>query len=221
MLLAFRGKLVCILWSIQQVNKVIIARIYCMGLSFYEEQHPPFCSFHHMTPAERSSIPQVDLGRGVNVGVAVVLESKDNFVLLTRRAAHMRTFANCWVPPGGHVGKFSLKDHLIPAAGYRIFSAEDLFCKSFSFHSIFCSDEGETLYEGALREIYEETGLELRNTQDLTLKVLGIREGAYPTSLHSGLPRRHQLIIYLYCQVPAGRIELNQRIKVSLTHLQI
>ena len=33
----------------------------------------------------------------------VFLETSDGQILLTRRAAHMRTFPNIWVPPGGSI----------------------------------------------------------------------------------------------------------------------
>ena len=57
--------------------------------------------------------------RGVDVGCALILESSDGRVLLTRRAAHLRTFPGIWVPPGKHwvppgkhsvVGRFSRVD---------------------------------------------------------------------------------------------------------------
>lgn len=41
--------------------------------------------------------------KGVGMGVAVLLSSLDQCVLVTRRAPHMRTFPGVWVPPGGHV----------------------------------------------------------------------------------------------------------------------
>lgn len=33
--------------------------------------------------------------------VSVLVESSDERILLTRRAAHMRAFPGVWVPPGG------------------------------------------------------------------------------------------------------------------------
>lgn len=38
--------------------------------------------------------------RGVDVGVALVLQTSDDRVLLTRRAKELRIFPNVWVPPG-------------------------------------------------------------------------------------------------------------------------
>jgi len=58
-----------------------------------------------MTPRVRQSLPPEIAARGVNVGICVMVESADCAVMLTCRAAHMRTFAGAWVPPGGHIGE--------------------------------------------------------------------------------------------------------------------
>lgn len=47
-------------------------------------------------------MPEVTLSRGINVGCAVIVESGDGKVLLTRRAPHLHTFPNVWVPPGNN-----------------------------------------------------------------------------------------------------------------------
>uniref|UniRef100_A0A673MVF4 m7GpppN-mRNA hydrolase NUDT17 n=1 Tax=Sinocyclocheilus rhinocerous TaxID=307959 RepID=A0A673MVF4_9TELE len=49
------------------------------------------------------SLPPDTLNRGVDVGVAVLLQSANQRLLLTRRASSLRIFPNVWVPPGGHV----------------------------------------------------------------------------------------------------------------------
>lgn len=41
--------------------------------------------------------------RGVDLGVAVILQSSDQTVLLTRRTCTLRISPNLWVPPGGHM----------------------------------------------------------------------------------------------------------------------
>jgi hypothetical protein len=41
--------------------------------------------------------------RFLSLGVVVLLTDKDDRILLTRRAAHMRTFPSAWVLPGGGV----------------------------------------------------------------------------------------------------------------------
>lgn len=67
-------------------------------------QHPPFCPVQHLDEDGIASLDPEIYNRGVDVGVAVILESSDNRLLLTRRAPHMRTFPKTWVPPGGHIG---------------------------------------------------------------------------------------------------------------------
>lgn len=66
-------------------------------------KHPPFCPLHHLSPSDLDLLPDDILNRGIDVGAAVILESSDNKILLTRRAKHLRTFPGIWVPPGGHI----------------------------------------------------------------------------------------------------------------------
>ncbi|XP_076819000.1 m7GpppN-mRNA hydrolase NUDT17-like [Clavelina lepadiformis] len=85
-----------------------------------EENHvllkrPSFCPMKHLDHQMVSQLSPNTTKRGVNVGVAVLLESRDNFVLLTRRAQNLRTFPNVWVPPGGHVGL----NETLSEAGFR------------------------------------------------------------------------------------------------------
>lgn len=65
--------------------------------------HPPFCPIQCMDKHDIESLPRDIAERGVDVGVVVILETSDDYILLTRRARHMRTFPGVWVPPGGHV----------------------------------------------------------------------------------------------------------------------
>jgi len=67
--------------------------------------HPSNCPFHYLSADEVLQIAANTLERGVDIGVAALLQSCDGFVMITRRAAHMRTFPGIWVPPGGHVEK--------------------------------------------------------------------------------------------------------------------
>ncbi|XP_027228660.2 nucleoside diphosphate-linked moiety X motif 17 isoform X1 [Penaeus vannamei] len=69
----------------------------------YKLVHPPFCPVQHLDEDGIASLDPEIYNRGVDVGVAVILESIDNRLLLTRRAPHMRTFPKTWVPPGGHI----------------------------------------------------------------------------------------------------------------------
>ncbi|EAW71432.1 nudix (nucleoside diphosphate linked moiety X)-type motif 17, isoform CRA_a [Homo sapiens] len=66
-------------------------------------QRPPFCPFAALE--ERPRVPGAELptDRGVDLGVAVILQSSDKTVLLTRRARTLSVSPNLWVPPGGHV----------------------------------------------------------------------------------------------------------------------
>eukprot|EP00088_Acartia_fossae_P027558 TRINITY_DN2829_c0_g1_i3.p1 TRINITY_DN2829_c0_g1~~TRINITY_DN2829_c0_g1_i3.p1 ORF type:complete len:320 (-),score=36.70 TRINITY_DN2829_c0_g1_i3:126-1085(-) len=66
-------------------------------------KHPPFCPVLHISQEELLIVPPDIVTRGVDVGVVALIQSADNKVLLTRRAAHMRTFPSTWVPPGGHI----------------------------------------------------------------------------------------------------------------------
>ncbi|MCJ8728692.1 hypothetical protein PDJAM_G00007390 [Pangasius djambal] len=63
----------------------------------------PFCPIKLLSPAEAASLPADTLRRGVDVGVAILLQSANQRLLLTRRAHALRIFPNVWVPPGGHV----------------------------------------------------------------------------------------------------------------------
>jgi 8-oxo-dGTP pyrophosphatase MutT (NUDIX family) len=64
-------------------------------------RRPPQCPIKLLSPTQKEQLPVDVTSRGVAVGAVAVVESKDRCVLLTRRAAHMRTFPGVWVPPGG------------------------------------------------------------------------------------------------------------------------
>lgn len=51
--------------------------------------------------------------RGVDVGVAVILQSSDQTVLLTRRTCTLRISPNVWVPPGEHLGTDAVGDSVL------------------------------------------------------------------------------------------------------------
>ena len=84
-------------------NKLILSKDSPSSASASLLTHPPFCPMHCLSPADKSLLPASTVQRGVNVGVVVILESRDGEVLVTRRAKHMRTFPGIWVPPGGHI----------------------------------------------------------------------------------------------------------------------
>ena len=53
-----------------------------------------------MTQKDKTSLPPEISNRGIDCGAAIILESGDGQVLLTRRGNHLRTFPGIWVPPG-------------------------------------------------------------------------------------------------------------------------
>ncbi|XP_005413492.1 PREDICTED: nucleoside diphosphate-linked moiety X motif 17 isoform X2 [Chinchilla lanigera] len=100
------------------------------------------------------------LNRGVDLGVAVLLQSSDQTVLLTRRTRTLRISPNLWVPPGGHV------------------------------------ELDEELLDGGLRELWEESGLQLPKDR-FSWVPLGLWESAYPPRLSWGFPKYHHIVLYL------------------------
>ncbi|XP_022072300.1 nucleoside diphosphate-linked moiety X motif 17 [Acanthochromis polyacanthus] len=66
-------------------------------------KRPAFCPIKHLSVTEAAAIPLDIQKRGVDVGVAILLQTANQRVLLTRRAKQLRIFPNVWVPPGGHL----------------------------------------------------------------------------------------------------------------------
>ncbi|KAM9352783.1 nucleoside diphosphate-linked moiety X motif 17 [Symphorus nematophorus] len=66
-------------------------------------KRPAFCPIKHLPVTEAAAIPLDVQQRGVDVGVAIILQTANQRVLLTRRAKELRIFPNVWVPPGGHL----------------------------------------------------------------------------------------------------------------------
>ncbi|XP_070690835.1 nucleoside diphosphate-linked moiety X motif 17 [Pempheris klunzingeri] len=66
-------------------------------------KRPAFCPIKHLSVTEAAAIPLDVQQRGVDVGVAILLQTANQRVLLTRRAKELRIFPNVWVPPGGHL----------------------------------------------------------------------------------------------------------------------
>ncbi|KAI4791245.1 hypothetical protein KUCAC02_034123 [Chaenocephalus aceratus] len=62
-----------------------------------------FCPIKHLSVTENAALPLDVQQRGVDVGVATILQTANQKVLLTRRAKELRIFPNIWVPPGGHL----------------------------------------------------------------------------------------------------------------------
>uniref|UniRef100_A0A0B7AVV4 Nudix hydrolase domain-containing protein n=1 Tax=Arion vulgaris TaxID=1028688 RepID=A0A0B7AVV4_9EUPU len=65
-------------------------------------KHSTCCPMLHLNP-DIVSLPKEISTRGVDVGVAILVESSDGKILLSRRPLHLRIFPGVWVPPGGHI----------------------------------------------------------------------------------------------------------------------
>ncbi|XP_046941755.1 nucleoside diphosphate-linked moiety X motif 17 isoform X1 [Lynx rufus] len=139
-------------------------------------QRPPFCPFAALDQQLRTPGAELPSNRGVDLGVAVLLQSSDQSVLLTRRTRTLSVSPNLWVPPGGHVGL------------------------------------DEELLDGGLRELQEETGLQLPHGQ-FSWVPLGLWESAYPPRLNWGLPRYHHIILYLLVISWESQQQLQARIQ--------
>lgn len=63
----------------------------------------PFCPFAALNQQPMPPGTKLPKNRGVDLGVAIILQSSDTTVLLTRRTRTLRVSPNLWVPPGGHV----------------------------------------------------------------------------------------------------------------------
>ena len=123
-------------------------------------RHPPFCPMFHLSPEQKENFVKTNHS-GISVAVAVILESSDSKVMITRRPKHMRTFPNVWVPPGGS------------------------------------SEESETILDTGLREVHEETGLDVKPYMS-KVEPLCLWESVYPPLLAKGDPKRHQMVVYLH-----------------------
>ncbi|XP_047583569.1 nucleoside diphosphate-linked moiety X motif 17 isoform X3 [Lutra lutra] len=140
-------------------------------------QRPPFCPFVALDQQQlRARGTELPTNRGVDLGVAVILQSSDQTVLLTRRTSTLSLSPNLWVPPGGHV------------------------------------ELDEELLDGGLRELWEESGLQLPQDQ-VSWGPLGLWESAYPPRLSWGLPKYHHIILYLLVVSQESQQQLQARIQ--------
>lgn len=73
-------------------------------------QRPLFCPFAALDQQPEVSKTEPLTNRSVDLGVAVILQSSDQTVLLTRRTCTLRISPNLWVPPGEHLRTGSMGD---------------------------------------------------------------------------------------------------------------
>ncbi|UJR13861.1 hypothetical protein I4U23_000869 [Adineta vaga] len=64
-------------------------------------RRPSYCPFTNLHLQNKSSSIPVNPSNNIAVGVVILFESHDHYVLLTRRASHMRTFPSCWLIQAG------------------------------------------------------------------------------------------------------------------------
>ncbi|XP_045400821.1 nucleoside diphosphate-linked moiety X motif 17 isoform X1 [Lemur catta] len=139
-------------------------------------QRPAFCPFAAFNQQPKAPGAPLPADRGVDLGVAIILQSSDRTVLLTRRTRTLSIYPNLWVPPGGHV----------------------------ELH--------EELLDGGLRELWEETGLQLPQGQ-FSWVPLGLWESAYPPRLSWGFPKYHHIVLYLLVISQESQQQLQARIQ--------
>lgn len=94
-------------------------------------KHASLCPVFHLNQLEYETLPRELKDRGVNIGVAVLLTSADNHVLVTRRASHMRTFPGIWVPPGGHI---EIGESLFNAGAREVQEETGLVLSNIPYH---------------------------------------------------------------------------------------
>ncbi|KAK7797858.1 hypothetical protein U0070_010622 [Myodes glareolus] len=171
-------------------------------------QRPPFCPFVALDQKPGGSRIELPPDRGVDVGVAVILQSSDQTVLLTRRTCTLRISPNVWVPPGEHLGTDAVGDSVLSlhiATG----------CQSCTVDAQGGHMEvDEEVLECGLRELQEECGLQLPLAQ-VSCVLLGLWESAYPPRLSWGFPKYHHLILYVLVTSQESEQELQARIQIN------
>ena len=118
----------------------------------------------------------------VQLGVVAAVSDPRGRILLTRRAAHMRSFPRAWVMPGGGL------------------------------------DEGESLSDCLVREVREETGVDVDRT---TVSPFCLWESCYPTcgreclEAESGITA-HYLVVFCTAQTSEKNLsKLQQQVQLD------
>ncbi|RUS81612.1 hypothetical protein EGW08_010625 [Elysia chlorotica] len=67
-------------------------------------------------------------------------------------------------------------------------------------------EENETLLEAGLRELREETGLQLspKDCVEGKVELLALWESVFPPKLSVGLPKRHHIVVYFHARLVKG-----------------
>ncbi|XP_047640782.1 nucleoside diphosphate-linked moiety X motif 17 isoform X5 [Phacochoerus africanus] len=194
--------------SLKRGQLVLSARPFPGASARLPLQRPPFCPFAALEQQPGAPAAKLPMNRGVDLGVAVILQSSDQTVLLTRRTGTLNVFPNLWVPPGGHVEPDEEVTNQVtqPAPCPRGQGAWDHLGAGQREGQTQDSEESGTglsdlpshsqLLEGGLRELWEESGLQLPQGQ-FSWTPLGLWESAYPPRLSWGLPKYHHIILYL------------------------
>merc|ERR1712098_539692 len=73
-------------------------------------------------------------------------------------------------------------------------------------------EEGETLTEAGLRELKEETGLNVTDEMMLSSNILCLWESVFPYILSMGHPKRHHIVVYIHVKVDFSSQDLQKRI---------
>jgi len=76
-------------------------------------------------------------------------------------------------------------------------------------------EEGETLTQAGLRELREETGLEVTDEMTKSNNILCLWESVFPYILSMGQPKRHHIVVYLHVQIHETSSDLQKRINLD------
>jgi len=75
-------------------------------------------------------------------------------------------------------------------------------------------EAGETLLEAGLRELHEETGVQINKSMK-TSRILCLWESVYPYILSMGQPKRHHIVVYMLVQVKDDKKTLQNQIDLD------